>query len=397
MTISGSHTSGAVPRPLRVVTLIDRLGTRGGAERIALEIAKRLDPSEFESTLCISRWSEAEAADAAAQAALEELAAARVRFLPLGRQRKVDVWVWSRLIDHLRRDRTHVLHAHKFGSNVWGTIIGRLARVPVILAHEQTWSYSGRPLRRFLDRELVARGATTFIAVSRDDQRKMTDVEGIAPERTTLVPNAIAKPPAPTGADIRRQFGLSDDTQLVGSVGFLRPQKAFEVLIRATALVAAQAPQARTVIVGDGEERELLEALTRSLGVEDRVVFAGRRLDAANIVHSLDVAVCCSDYEGTPLSVMEYMAAARPVVATRVGGNPDLIDDGVEGLLVAPRDPDALAGAIVRLLGDPAQARVMGERGQARQAREFDIDVLVRRLESLYRELYAAHSSNQRR
>ncbi len=390
-----ASTRGDTPRPMRVVTLIDRLGTRGGAERLAFEIVMRLDPEAFERTLCVSRWSEDEAADPSAQAALERLREAGVEFLPLGRRRKVDVWVWSKLVGHLRAHRPHVLHAHKFGSNVWGVALGRFARVPVIVAHEHTWAYQGRPVRIFLDRELIARGASTFVAVSRDDQRKMVEIEHIAPERTTFVPNGIPAPPAPTGKDVRAELGVPAGAALVGSVGFLRAQKAFDVLVQAAALTRGELPDARFLIVGEGEERESLADLARVLNVEDRVILAGRRLDVPDILAALDVAVCCSDYEGSPLSVMEYMAAGRPVVATRVGGVPDLIDDGVEGLLVPARDPQALARAIGQVLGNPQRARAMGERAKARQAREFDIEVMVRRLENLYRELYAARADGR--
>ena len=382
--------AGDPPRPMRIVTLIDRLGTRGGAERLALEIVKRLDREAFDRTLCVSRWSNEEAADASAQAALADLQEADVRFLPLGRQRKVDVWVWGRLVAYLRRERTHVLHAHKFGSNVWGTALGRIARVPVIVAHEHTWSYQGRPERRFLDRELVSRAANTFIAVSRDDQRKMVEIERIPIQRTTFIPNGIPAPPPPTGKDVRAELGIGAEVPLIGSVGFLRPQKAFDVLVRAAAALPSENREARILIVGDGEQREPLEALARDLGVQDRVSLLGRRLDVPDILAALDVAVCCSDYEGSPLSIMEYMAASLPVVSTRVGGVPDLIDDGVEGLLVPPRDPEALAAGIARVLRAPEEARAMGARGRERRAREFDIDVMVRRLEDLYRELYAA-------
>ena len=116
----------------------------------------------FESTLCVSRWPPQDSV--ASTQALEQLDEAGVRFLALGRSAKLDVWVWTRLARFLRRERVHVLHAHKFGSNVWGTLMARMAGVPVVLAHEHTWSYDGQPLRRFLDREVVARAADRFIA-----------------------------------------------------------------------------------------------------------------------------------------------------------------------------------------------------------------------------------------
>jgi glycosyltransferase involved in cell wall biosynthesis len=117
----------------------------------------------------------------------------------------------------------------------------------------------------------------------------------------------------------------------------------------------------------------------------------GRRADVPDILRALDVAVCCSNSEGSPLSVMEYMQAGLAVVATSVGGIPDLIEPGVHGLLVPPRDPPALAAALADLLAEPDRARAMGDRARKRQLAEFDIDVLVHRLEALYLELLAVH------
>jgi glycosyltransferase involved in cell wall biosynthesis len=380
-------------RRLRVVTLIDFLGHRGGAEQLALLIATRLDHQRFDSTLCVSRWPPPPEWGRSTQQALEQLEQARVRFLPLGRRRKVDFWVWGRLARFLRKERIDVLHAHKFGSNVWGTVIGRSAHVPVVLAHEHTWSYQGRPLRRFLDREVVARGATRFIAVSREDRRRMTDVEGIDPDRTLFIPNGVLASPPPSGRDVRAMLGIRHGVPVIGLVGVLRPQKAISVLVHAAALLRDQWPDAQVLVVGDGPERASLEQLTNELGVQGVVRFVGHRSDVSDLLSVLDVAVSCSDFEGSPLAVMEYMEASLPVVATAVGGVPDLIESGLNGLLVPPRDPQRLADAIAELLRDPQRARAMGAHGRERRLNEFDIDVLVHRLEDLYCELVAEHDS----
>ncbi|HMH48228.1 MAG TPA: glycosyltransferase, partial [Solirubrobacteraceae bacterium] len=121
----------------------------------------------------------------------------------------------------------------------------------------------------------------------------------------------------------------------------------------------------------------------------------GSRTDVPDLLSALDIAVCCSDFEGSPLAVMEYMDASLPVVASAVGGLPDLIEPGVHGLLVPPNDPPALAAALAELLDDPQRARAMGARGRERRRAEFDIDVLVRRLEDLYLELLAEHAGKQ--
>lgn len=383
------------PRRVRVVTLIDYMGTHGGAEGLALSVATRLDPERFESILCVSRWPLPGPPSAASADALEQLSASGVRLLGLGRHGKVDAWVWARLARFLRREGVDVLHAHKFGSNAWGTLLGRATRVPVVLAHEHTWSYEGKPLRRFLDRHLIARGADRFIAVSREDRRRMIEIEHIDPRDTLFIPNGVVSLPPPSGRDVRAELGIPSSAQAIGVVGGLRPQKAHHVLLRAVALLVERWPGLHALIVGEGPERATLERLTAELGLHDTVHFLGSRTDVPDLLSALDIAVCCSDFEGSPLAVMEYMDASLPVVASAVGGLPDLIEPGVHGLLVPPNDPPALAAALAELLDDPQRACAMGARGRERRRAEFDIDVLVRRLEDLYLELLAEHAGKQ--
>jgi glycosyltransferase involved in cell wall biosynthesis len=386
----------SLPERVHVVTLIDGLGSLGGAERLALMIATRLDPERFDSTLCVSRSPPAGDHDPSVSQALEELTAAGTRFLPLGRRSKLDVWVWGKLERFLRRERVQVLHAHKFGSNVWGTLMGRMARVPVVLAHEHTWSYEGQPLRRFLDREIVARGADRFIAVSREDRRRMIEVERIDPARTLFLPNGVPASPPPGGHDVRAEFGIPAGAPVIGTVGVMRPQKAHHLLLRAAAQLLDRWPDLQVLLAGDGLERQRLEELAHELHIQGAVRFLGNRTDVPDVLRALDVAVCCSDFEGSPLAVMEYMDAALPVVSTAVGGVPDLIEPGVHGLLVPVGESSAIADAVTELLQDHERARAMGLRGRERRRSEFDIDVLVRRLEDLYRQLLAEHSRRSR-
>jgi glycosyltransferase involved in cell wall biosynthesis len=176
----------------------------------------------------------------------------------------------------------------------------------------------------------------------------------------------------------------------VGAVAVLRPEKALDVLVAAVSLLAAEFPHLRVVIAGGGPEEARLRALVRELGLDKTIMLLGLRRDVADVLAAVDVVALSSDREGTPLAVMEAMAAAKPVVATRVGGIPDLIEDGVHGLLVPPRDPSALAGALGRLLRDAQLRKELGRRGQERQRREFDVGVAVQRVETIYEELVAA-------
>jgi glycosyltransferase involved in cell wall biosynthesis len=372
-------------RRVRVLTLIDGFDD-GGAEKFALLIAKRLDPDRYESTLSVSRWN-AERAPASAARALEELEQSGVGFLPLGRRAKADVWIWARLARFLRAHRVDIVHAHKFGSNVWGTLMGRLARVPVIVAHEHSWSYEGQALRRFLDRELVARGADRLVAISREDQRRMIEVERIAPERTAFIPIGLPALPTRIAGDVRAQLGIAPEQPVIGSVALLRPQKAHHVLIRAVATLVSEWPDLQVLLVGDGPEHAALERLAAELGVSDAIRFLGYRNDVPDVLRALDVAVSSSDFEGSPAAILEYMDASLPVVATAVGGVPDLIESGTHGLLVPAGDPTALASAIAEILRDRERGRAMGERGRERRHSEFGIDTFMRRLEDLYVEL----------
>lgn len=363
---------------LRVVTLVDVLWAGGGAERLAVQIAMGLDGERFDRVLCASRAREnAPFAD--------ELEAAGVRVMQLRRKDKYDLAAWRPLLAELRT--ADVVHAHKFGSNVWGTVLGRIARVPVVVAHEHTWSYEGQPLRKLLDRELIGRFADAFVAVSRDDERKMREIERVPQRKVRFVPNGIPPVAPPTGKDVRAELGLPADAPVVASVAVVRPQKALDVLLDACALLLREHPHVHVVHAGKGKE-ELHEQLQR-LGLEGSVHLLGSRRDVPDVLAAADIAVSSSDYEGSPLAVMEYMGAGLPVVATAVGGTPDIIRDGVDGFLVPRRNPEALASALGKLVADADLRRSMGESARERQRDEFDLSVTVSRVAELYEELYA--------
>jgi glycosyltransferase involved in cell wall biosynthesis len=367
--------------------MIDRLAP-SGAEIFASRVAAQLDPERFERILCITRPSPGQPT-----AALE---AAGVRLLFLERRSTLDLRRWRPLVRLLRGERVEVLHSHKFGSNVWAALLSRLARVPVFVAHEHTWSYEGQWLRRFLDRRLVAPAADVVLTVSEEDRRRMIEVERVDPRKVRFVQSGVERH-APAGRrNVREELGLAPDTPLVGTVCGLRPQKALDVLVRASAQLATALPGVRVAILGEGTERPALEALIAELGVGSTVSLLGAwpHEEVADFVDAVDVGVLSSDFEGTPLAVLELMAAGKPVVATAVGGVPDLIEDGVHGLLVPPGRPVELADALERLLRDPERRAAMGAAALERQRAEFDFSRMVRRFEAIYDELVAGKSSS---
>ena len=194
--------------------------------------------------------------------------------------------------------------------------------------------------------------------------------------------------------EFRREMGLSEEHKLVGIIGRIFQIKNHALFLESAARMAARDPRARFVIVGDGILRSSLKFQARELRITDRVLFTGWRRDLPRICAGLDVLVLSSDNEGTPVSVIEAMAAGCPVVATRVGGLPDLIDDGRTGRLVPPRDPDALAGAVLDLLEDPAAAREMGNNAREFVRQRFTIQRLLGDMDRLYTELLAAKEEN---
>jgi glycosyltransferase involved in cell wall biosynthesis/GT2 family glycosyltransferase len=382
--------AGEGPGRITVLTIIDGVGT-GGAERMACAIACRLDPLRFKSIVCVTRMTPQDAALPDVRHALDRLREAGVRVVALDRRTTGSLMAWAPLIHVLRTESVDVLHAHKFGSNVWGSVFGRAFGVPAIIAHEHSWPFDGQLRRRLIDRQLTARGADVFVAVAQDDKRQLTAVCRVPAERVVVVRNGIDRAPD-VSPDPRGRLGLGPRAAVLVAVGLLRRGKAFDTLIRATSLLVRERPDLKTLIVGgpdpaEPDEPRRLRRLVSDLGLGDNVTLLGARTDVFDILAAADVAVCCSTSEGSPLAVMEYMEAGTPVVATRVGGVPELLEDGVHGRLVEPGDPGALAAAITGLLDEPSRAAAMAQRARERRRCEFDIDGTVRRLEELYVEL----------
>jgi glycosyltransferase involved in cell wall biosynthesis len=361
--------------------LVEQIAYAGGAEVFAVGLAANLPRERFDVRLCTTRES-----GGLLEQTLDE---AGVRHFDLARRGRRDILNFRHLYSYLREERIDILHSHMFGSNVWGTVIGRIARTPVIVAQEQTWSYEGDPLRKILDGQLIGRLCTRFVAVSAADRERMISIEHVRPEKTAMIPNAFVPRVAEEGTDLRAELGVDDDVPLVGTVVVHRPQKALRVMIDAFALIQRSLPEARLVIGGRGPCTEAWKEHAAARGLDGRVAFIGRRDDVPAVIDALDVAVLSSDFEGTPLFVFECMARGTPVVATDVGGLPDIIDDGRTGLLVPRRDPDALASALGSLLGDRGRREAIAAAAQERLP-EFSIERISARHAELYEELLAA-------
>jgi len=212
----------------------------------------------------------------------------------------------------------------------------------------------------------------------------------LSPDRSGVIRNGIEFPSLDGTFEReakKRQLGLPVEAPLIGTVGRLHPQKGQRYLLEALPPVLRRIPDLHVLLVGDGPTRGELEALTRRLGLHGRVHFLGFRQDVPELVALLDVFVLPSVWEGLPLSLLEALALARPVVATATDGILEVIEDGDCGLVVPTKDPEALARAIVRLLGDRDEARRMALRGQQKMYVEFGVDRMVRKTAEVYLQL----------
>lgn len=293
----------------------------------------------------------------------------------------------------MRAQRPHVVHTHTAKAGIVGRAAAWLAGVPVIVhtfhGHVFHGYFGPAKTRLFILLErLAARLSDRVLTISPALRDELVRYRIAPAAKIAVIPLGLDLAPFATtprrAGMVRRALGLDEATPLVGIVGRLTPIKNHRLFLEAAARLETPAHFA---IVGDGECRHSLEAHAAALGLGARAHFLGWRQDLPAIYSDLDALVIASDNEGTPVSIIEAMAAGAPVVSTAVGGVPDLIDDGQTGLLVPPGDAPALAQALDRLLRDPELARRMAAAARPAALARFSIDRLADDLAALYRTL----------
>ena len=291
-----------------------------------------------------------------------------------------------RLADVMRVFDPHILHGHTSHAHtlgLWAWVLsGRRAKV--VVSRRVDFPVS----RRGLGRIKYGWGVGRFIAVS-DGVRRVLVEGGVPPSSVVVVRSGIdlgkfdgLKEPG----DLYEEFGIARDVPLVGNVAALAPHKDQTCLLEAARRVVDAFPAVRFLIVGEGPLQEALLERRARLGLEREVIFTGFRRDIGAILRMLDVFVLSSYLEGLGTSMLDAMLVGLPVVATRVGGIPEAVKDGENGLLVPPRSPEALSEAICRLLEDRAMREQLGRRGKV-WVHRFDIRETVRRTEAVYVDL----------
>jgi glycosyltransferase involved in cell wall biosynthesis len=356
--------------------------TLGGAEVLAARIARRLS-GQYRMTF----------------ACLEELG-------PLGEQLRADgfeVQVFARrpgvdwrcarsLADLFHRERVDVVHAHQYGPFFYSALARHFgARMPIVLTEHGREFPDNTSRTHHLANRLLLRRRDRVAGVGREVRRGLIDKEGFPARRVEVIYNGIDLSPyedrGPDRDMVLRELGVVPGDLLVAQVARLVTIKDHATAIRTIEQLTRSRRDVCLVLVGDGPEAGLIEAMIRERGLAGRVRMLGRRLDVPRLLRAADLALLTSVSEGIPLSLIEAMAAGLPVVATRVGGVPEVVEEGRTGLLAPAGDHEALAGLLLRLAGDPDLRARMGRAGRERARELFSEDRMVAEYEQIYREL----------
>ncbi len=357
----------------------------GGAEEMVLNLVRHL-PDRFQPMVCCIH----EAGPIG-----EEIRSTGVPFAVLelnpGWRRPGDVF---RIQSHLRDAQPQIVHTFLLTASLFGRLAAILARVPIVIGTEVNIYERKRPHHVLAERLLM--GGTDRVVASAESVRDFYIRQVHAdPAKVEVIYNAVdwsqLKIAVPRD-EMRKALGLPADAVVVGIIARLTEQKAHPVLFEAMAQNPALA-QAHLVIVGDGELRGELQSRAAAEGLSARAHFLGARRDLGDLLSAIDIFAMPSLWEGLPLSMVLAMGAGLPVVATRIAGIPEVVQDGATGLLVAPNDSAALGMALARLVTDPALRASLGAAARAFVLPRFGVDGYVRSVTNLYDRLLSDHRS----
>lgn len=354
----------------------------GGAERVIAPLCTKINRDRFSPVVGLLTCGGPFEAD---------LVAGGVEIVKFNKRHVMDFTVVPKIVKLIRERRAAIVHTHLFSANMWGRLAARLAGSPIVVVHEQSVDPWKSGVHFAIDRFLL-RWTDAVIAVSnavkvyyQDKLRKKNGIFEVVYNGADFERFA-----SPAGRGRKRKLlGIPPCSMVLGVIGRLVHQKALDVILPAFSEVARSHDGATCIIIGEGPLRKEMEGLAGRLGVAGKVFFIGPQPDIEDWLADVDVMVSASRYEGLSLALAEAMAAAKPVIATDVGGNAELIIDGETGFIVPPEDVGALSSAIIRLLDSPGMMVSMGERGRRRVRENFTEEAMAMKVQALYDRLLA--------
>jgi len=359
-----------------VVHIIDELPP-DGAERLVVDVLKHRSTAFRFSVVCLIRGGEL----------VEELRRMNIPVVVLGRKARFDLGLLFRLKNWLRSQRVSVVHTHLFTADAWGRAAAVLAGVRAIFTTVHSTNDWKGPLHRLVDR-ILARFTTRIIACSAEVQEVLRNRDRLPSNRIVAIPNGIdlARFQNVVAGNLRSELGISDKDCLLGVVGRLHPAKGHEDLIPVLSRIREEGGDFHCLFVGDGELRLRLEDMVRHHGLESRITFMGQRRDVPRILAALDILVMPSRWEGLPMTLLEAMAMGKAVVASAVGGIPNVILDNDNGALASPGDSSALYTRLKQLMRDGNLRAYYGGRARDLVQARFS----AARTSAAYEDLYKA-------
>lgn len=366
-------------RPLRVMFLVTSMPV-GGAEVLLVNLIRGIDRQRFAPELCCLKE----------RGPLGEELAAEIPVFENLLASKYDLRVLPRLAELFRMRKVDAVITVGAGDKMfWGRIAAYLAGVPVVASaiHSTGWpdgiNWLNRRLTRITDR---------FIGVAEAHGRHLREVEGFPAEKVVVIPNGIDTrrfvPDLASRMEIRMELGIEPTAPVCGIVAALRPEKDHALFLQAARRVVDDCPAARFLIVGDGPQRDEIEALRRELNLESEVILTGNRADIPQLLAGMDLFALTSKNEASPVSILEAMSVGLPIVAPKVGSIPQAVDEGNSGFLVPAGDLDQTSQAIATLLQDPDLRRTMGKRGREKVQAYGSLETMVQGYEDLILAVY---------
>jgi len=369
---------------VNLLQLIRGMGI-GGMERVVRDLCRHLDKNRFNVMVCcLSKRGRTG----------EELQKEGYKVYLCSEKAKLNRYTkgWE-IRDILRRERVHILHSHNTQAFLDGLVGAKLAHTPVFVHTDHVREFPDR-IRYMAAEKMASYFVDEIVGVSQHVRQDLIEYERISPDKISIIHNGTDFSPCKNSAVIhavKEEFNIRPEERVVGCVARLRPQKGYELFMRTAARILKEMANVKFLIVGDGEEYEKVANLCNELGIRGKVRLAGARADVERILPVFDVFLLTSHYEGMPVCLLESMASGVPVVATAVGGVPEVIQDGVSGCLVQSRDPDGIARVVVGLLRDDDLRKRMGEAA----SHAYQVNFTVTRMVAQYTALYERHLADK--
>jgi len=363
---------------IRILHLITELEP-AGAENLLLNMCRELDKEKFNIVVGYIFGPGTLA---------NQIRRTGVKVVDLTHRGKIDPLLLFKLFFLIRKERIQIVHTHLVHASIVGRIAAKLAGVKsIVTTRHYGYYHKEKSLINWIERKTAVFNSN-FIAISKAVKEYMNNREKYKPEKITVIYNAVDLSLFDSEAPVI--ISRNKDDFLIGSVGRLHPSKGYDTLLKSMPQVIKEFPSVKLIIIGDGIQKEYLERLCSDLGISQQVIFLGRKTPAevSGFLKNIDLFVLASNWEGFGLALIEAMSAGKPVVAAKVGGIPEIVEDGECGFLVPPGQPRALAEKINYLLQNKKLSVEMGKKGRKRAEVLFSLERMTAELEHLYQGLF---------